>query len=132
MADLYALKTELADDPLTRGYAGMSDAAAATDINTVYRTRIKGNLTGDEIFGATDAAEFASLQVSVRRDWVAFCARDIINPAGTANVAFVEWVFGNPSDTRTNLLALRQEPISRGVELGLGRVKVGHVQEARL
>ena len=35
------LSDELANDPLGRGYAGMTDAQAATDLNTVYRTRYR-------------------------------------------------------------------------------------------
>lgn len=35
MADI--LKDELANDPLGRGYAGMTDAIAAADLNTAYR-----------------------------------------------------------------------------------------------
>lgn len=34
------LKTELTDDPLTRGYSGMSDQAAADDLNTAYRDAV--------------------------------------------------------------------------------------------
>lgn len=37
MANLTALKTEIDTDPLTRGYAGMTDAQVAADINTVNR-----------------------------------------------------------------------------------------------
>lgn len=32
-----ALADELTNDPLTRGYAGMTDEAAAADLNTAYR-----------------------------------------------------------------------------------------------
>lgn len=35
--DYVALINELTTDPLTRGYSGMTDAQAATDLNTVYR-----------------------------------------------------------------------------------------------
>jgi hypothetical protein len=35
--NIAALATELTTDPLTRGYSGMSDQAAADDVNTLYR-----------------------------------------------------------------------------------------------
>ena len=37
MTDLVALKAEIDTDPLTRGYAGMTDVQVSDDINTVYR-----------------------------------------------------------------------------------------------
>lgn len=36
--DYTALAAELSTDPLTRGYSAMTDAQAATDLNTVYRS----------------------------------------------------------------------------------------------
>ena len=39
------IKQELDDDPLGRGYAGMNDAAAAADMNAIYRDGVAdGNL----------------------------------------------------------------------------------------
>ena len=37
--DYPALKAEIEGDPLTRGYAAMTDQEIADDMNTVYRTR---------------------------------------------------------------------------------------------
>lgn len=37
MVDYVALRSELDTDPLTRGYSAMDDAAAAADLNTLYR-----------------------------------------------------------------------------------------------
>jgi len=118
------LSEELDNDMTTglqRGYAGMTDREAADDLNIKYRERIKDRMSGDEIFQQTDAAEFGGLTDAKKAQWLAFCARDEIDPSAVANVAFVEYVFGNPSTTRTTLIAARMEPISRAVEI-IGKV----------
>ncbi len=135
MADI--LKDELANDPLGRGYAGMTDEEAAADLNTSYRTRNRTNMTGDEVFQATDAAEFAGLgsgqgnSVDDQNHWLAFCGRDSIDPFSSANLAFVTDIFQAGSATLANLQASRLKSITRGEELGLGIVKSGHVNVAR-
>lgn len=131
------LKTEIDIDPLGRGYSSMNDEEVATDLNTEYRNRNRTSLSGDDVFSATDAAEFAALDQGAGNDadiknlWLAFCARDSIDPFGAANVAFVQWIFGGGSTTISNLQALRVEPQSRASELGLGAVKTGDVEYAR-
>lgn len=134
--NLDILKTELTADPLGRGYAVMSDQQAADSLNDLIdRTRPRGSMSGDEVFAATNAADFEGLggnnAEDKRTQWLAFCGRDSIDPFGAANVAFVEYIFGNPSATRTALIAARQRAVSRGVELGLGIVRPGNVAEAR-
>ena len=129
--DLAALQAELATDPLTRGYSGMTDAEAAASLNTVNRTRTYPSLTGDQVFTATDATEFAALTDQKQLLWVSFTSKDSIDPADATNVAFVNWIFGAGSDTLSALATLRTEDVSRAVELGLGTVKTGHVGMAR-
>ncbi len=136
MADV--LKDELALDPLGRGYAGMTDEEAAADLNTSYRTRNRTNMTGDEIFQATDSVEFAGLgsgqgnSVDDQGHWLAFCGREFIDPFANANVAFVTDIFQAGSVTLTNLQALRVESITRAVELGIrSPARRAHVEAAR-
>lgn len=129
--DYPVLIAELTDDPLGRGYTGMSDAEVAADLLTEYRSRVRVSMSGDEIFAATDATDFADLTDHKRELWLALCARDILDPAGAANVALVMWIFGGGSTTLANLITSRQEAISRATELGLGHVREGDVQRAR-
>lgn len=128
--DYAALKTELdAGHPVTGAYD--ADAAtAAGQLNALNRTRNKGTLSGDAIFGATDGTEFAALTDHKRDIWVSFCGKDV-DPFDSANVAFVQWVFGAGSDTVTNLNALRVEAISRAEELGFPTIITSMVTEAR-
>lgn len=138
MADFQALATELSGDPLGRGYSGMTDAQAAADLNTVYRTRPKDVLTGDEVFTATDASEFAALDDGTGNNnpdlkgyWLSFTAKQEIDPFNSSNVAFLRFIFGTGSATESALAGLRNEDVSRAVELGFGKVSEGNVAFAR-
>lgn len=131
--NLDALRAELTTDPLARGYAGMTAEQAAASLNVADRSRIRTSMSGDEVFQATVAAEFNALTVNSGKQtmWLSFCARSSIDPAGVANVAFVQFIFGAGSSTVIALNALRQESISRATELGLEHIEAGHVEEVR-
>ena len=128
--DIAALKSELTVDPLTRGYSGMSDEAAATDLNTVYRTRDKVSMTGSEVLNAVDPTAWAALtDVQQQKVW------DIVhlgtlNPFGVEATLLIA-VFGAGSATITALAEARKENVSRAGELGLGHVFPAHVTRAR-
>ena len=124
------LKIELTDDPLGRGYSGMSDIDAANDLNTAYRSQNKSSLNGNSLFTATDSTEFAGLTEEKRSLWVSWCSTDR-DPFNTENIAFVNWIFDGASATLTALAAIRTENISRASELGIGTVKEGYVALAR-
>jgi len=130
--DINILKTEITTDPLGRGYSGMTDEQVAVSLNTVDRERNLASITGDIAFSATDGAEFAALSATKQQLWLAFCGRETINPFGTSNVAFVQWIFGAGSTTVSNLANVRKEPVSRGNELGIGLVRPGDVNQARI
>lgn len=132
MADIKTLVDELTNDPLGRGYAGMTDQEVVDSLNAADRSRNKQAITGDDAFQATDAAEWGTLSDPQRSQWLAFCGRQTIDPFGSANVAFVQSIFGGGSQTVQSLAALRLEAISRAEELGYpGRVRLGHVERAR-
>lgn len=131
MANIAALKNEIDSDPLTRGYAGMTDEQVAADINTVYRTRNRASMTGDEIFNSFDATEYNALTADQKRDLLTLCARDTIDPFGTANVNVITENFGGGSTTASTLNTLRVENVSRADELSLGNITASHVSHAR-
>jgi len=138
--DIFALRDEITNDPLGRGYSGMSDGEIAIDINTEYRSWNRISMLGSEIWENTNLAEFGALldgadtagknERNEKQEWLSFCAIDSHDPFGLS-VQFVIGLFGAGSVTVTNLSAARVETISRGYELGLGYVKVGHVEMAR-
>lgn len=130
--DLQLLRAELdAGHPDTGPYSA-DNQIAADQLNAENRSLQLRVLSGDEIFAATDNTEFAGLTESKQQLWLSFCSRQTIDPFGTANVAFVQWIFGGGSATVSALTGLRTKPISRAVELGIARkVRPGTVGQAR-
>ncbi len=124
------LRAELTDDSLARGYSGMSDKASASDLNSIYRERNRTSMTSSEVFQAIDVNELNALTEANRDDVMHVLGFASLDPFGREAVLFTGH-FGALSATITALKALRKEAVSRGVELGLGEVKTGHVEEAR-
>jgi len=128
------LSDELANDPLGRGYAGMTDQQAADSLNARDRNLDAASLSGDAMFGATAGADWAGLSAANKLLWVSFCGRETIDPFGAANVALVMDLFGAGSATITALAALRRTANgqSRAQELGLGFTPgAGDVEQER-
>lgn len=129
------LHNELATDPLSRGYSAMSDAEAATDLNTIYCTRTVERLDQADVYNAVVSSEFTALSTDQKREvWDIVQVGGVgglwVRPGDTARTRFIS-IFGVESDTISALAALLTEDISRAAELGLGIVKPGHVAKAR-
>ncbi len=137
------IKSELDNDPEGRGYTtpgayaalddlgkAADDQAMADNMNDPNLTRNKTSLTGDEIFQATDQGDYTALTDEQKSQWLAFCARSTLDPFASANQNFVTDLIG--AATVAALAILRVTPISRATELGLTRIRAGHVAEARL
>ena len=119
MADL---KDELLTDPLVRGYSGMTDPAAADDLNLIYpvspRTRNRTSMSGDQVFQSIESqAIWDGLTANQRLEFLSLCGRDLIDPFGAANVDLVKSIFGDASATVAALATARVENISRAQEL---------------
>jgi len=127
---LIALKAHIQADPDGRGYSGMTDAEVAISLNTDTKVRNITGFTGDFVYQQTDPTEFLGLTEAQKQLWMSFCGRTTINPHATANVETVVQLFGNPSTTRSNLLAARTETVSDGVFYGFGYVLEGYVTKA--
>lgn len=135
MADpvrIQAIRDELDTDTLVRGYSGMTDGDATIDMNTVYRTRVKSSVSGADAFTVTDPTEFDGLTAEERLEWLSLCAIDSVNPSnGTPAAATATRLFGGGSNTVTSLNAFRDEAVSRAVEIGVGTVNEGDINNAR-
>ena len=130
--NLEILTAELTADPENIGYAGKTDRQAADLMNVVNRPRGRASMSGDEVFQNIESqAVWDLLTPEQRNEFLTLCARDSIDPFGPANVALVTSIFGGGSATVTNLQTARVETVSRGVELGLGRVGEGDVWDVR-
>jgi hypothetical protein len=136
MADeLEILQDEIANDPETIGYAGKGDDQVADLLNATNtsRTLARPSLTAVEIFNSVVVAEFDALSEADQRkmDRIFSLVGDIDITPGSQADTIIQNVF-NPGTTRTNLAGIAKETVSRATELGLRKIKVGHVTEARL
>ncbi len=150
-----ALQDELKNDPLGRGYASMSDAEVAADLNTVYRTRIVPISSAELLAWAGGGADDASATPS-RYERIEDAAANHASPAvrGVAKAALrlierdgtqldlnlpdrqqmVDALVSGGVITSTekdDLYSLGTESVSRAQELGLGVVQVWQVQHVR-
>lgn len=128
--DYLVLRSELLSDPLGRGYSGMTDAQAATDLNTAYRNRNRGTMTGSEVLNAIDKAEYNALATRQQDVVWNILALGVLNPFGVEAALFAD-IFGGGSTTIGALQAARVEAISRAWELGLPPMRPGHIGKAR-
>lgn len=129
--DIDALKAELLTGHPDTGAYDADDAVAAGQLNAVNRTRNKPSLTGSEVLNAVDKTEFNALVAASKQLVWDILHLGELNPFGVEADLMTD-MFGGGSTTIAALVVLRVEDVSRAVEIGLGVVKVGHVQMARL
>jgi hypothetical protein len=131
--DYKAIQSELAGGHPETGAYDADDQLAANQLNKKNRTGIKASMTGSDFFLATDPTEFGSLTEAKKSQWLSFCAIDTHVPEndGVAH-KFVIYIFGASNTTLSNLATARNETISRATELGLNKVHIGDIQNARI
>jgi len=130
--DLYTLKAELDTDPLGRGYSGMTNLQAADSLAVADRTLSRETLDAWEAFQAVDETEWGGLSNAEKAQIKELFGMGAIKARQPSRA--VDWIvaaFGGGSQTVTNLKALRDTTVNRGVELGLGNVREGEVAMAR-
>jgi hypothetical protein len=144
-----ALRAELLTDPLTLGYAGLSDVQASARLNATDtgRTRRRADVASSEIAQAILVADYTALggnptaaALSTERRYLAWLALIAAAPtvrllnddgSNTPVIDNLMAMFPAGSGTRTRLQALATDTISRADELGLGAVAPGDVALAR-
>ena len=126
----WILKDEIDNDPLGRGYAGMSDQEVTDDMLTEYRSVSVGSIPSEDIVAALVPSEVNVLTVVQQRNLWGVIGAGSVKPDDTEVKNFFADLFGAGTTTRANLLALATQLISRAAELGI-RVKPGLVAEAR-
>ena len=128
--NIVILKSELNADPLGRTYSSMSAEQAATDLNTVYRTTNKVTMSASEVANSIVVTEFNALSDSIQQRVWNILHLGTINPFGIEATLLTN-AFGGGSGTIIALAAARKNDVSRAVELGLGLVWPGEVNQAR-
>lgn len=132
-ADLLALKAELTNDPLDLGLTTLAadDEANANALNLVRDTILvdRESIPVSEVVKAVDADEYIALS-DPQRDYLGFITQgQSVNPkAGNEVREALLQFFSAQSETRTNLVALLQEPASRITQLfKAGTLEVGGI-----
>ncbi len=128
--DMSILGTELTGDPLSRNYSGMTDVQAAADLNTVYRTRNRSSMTGSEVLNAIVRSEYLALSDANKDRVWQLLHLGTLDPFGV-EADLISEIFTAGSATVTALLARRKDDVSRAVELGLGTIAPGDIENAR-
>lgn len=145
-----SLPQELSTDPLTRGYAGMTDAQAAASLNTadrtVYRPVDAAGLNAWAAGGAMMRIRRAILQESadpaVHSDavlsvcWAAWrmLDRDTSEYDHASHEGMIDALVAAGvllASDKTALVAMAAQTVSRAEELGLNRVTAAAVTKAR-
>ena len=129
--NITALAAELAGGHPDTGAYDADAATAADQLNTVNRTLNRASMSGSEVLNAVNAAEWIGLTDAGRQTVWDIVHLGTLNPFGVEATLLIE-VFGGGSATITALAAARKDDVSRAVELGLGFVYAGHIQNARM
>lgn len=131
MASYLALRSEILDDPLTRGYAAMPAQAVADSLNIVLDRQPKILVDSTTVLNRVDTTEYNGLATDKQDRLWQLLGVGNLNPWGV-EATILGGIFGPTSTTLANLAAYRGTlKISRAQELGLGRVGVGQVEEVR-
>jgi len=117
------LQAERTNDPLGRGYAGMTNAQFLASITAKDRDNDRATMSAGEIMEQIDGTEFAALNAAskARVDRVLGLGAEIIIGPGNAHNALQELLaaFGGGSATVIALSTARNVKRSRAEELGL-------------
>lgn len=124
------LEDEIVNDPLVRGYSGMTTQQLVDSLNTKNRSRNRTGMTGREVANEVVNSEYDALTDTKKNQFLSLIASEDLDPFGlAANV--VKDVFGTGSTTVADLATARVETISRAEELGIGKATFGPVDDAR-
>lgn len=134
--DYPVLKNELQLDPVSLGYSALTDTQAAAKLNAVDtgRTLNRTAVPAQEVFNAIDDGAWptaGSLSESKLRTVLGMPAVDASNTNTRGIFGAVFPNTGATAATRTRLLAIGTQTVSRAQELGLGPVLVSDVTKAR-
>lgn len=117
------LQAERTNDPLPRGYSGMTDNQFLISITAEDRPDPRVSISSGELFESIVGIEFIALSVAdkVRIDRLLGLGAEVIVGPGNNHNAVQELLatFGGASTTVATLAALRDQQQSRAQEIGL-------------
>ena len=127
---LAIIKAELTSDPLSRGYAAMSDQEAAAAINANDREPERDNVTAGVLMSALVLTEYNALAAIERRYF------DLLVSAGSVELnptvrQQIRALFPAGSGTRAGIMKALRRVGSRADELGIGNVTPSDIADAK-
>jgi hypothetical protein len=133
--DYPKLRTELTTDPVTLGYAPLTDQAAADKLNATNtgRTRNRTAVGTDEVLNQIDDAAWPTTAILQNKLQI-LLERQTVDASNTRVRGIFAAIFPNSGGTAATLgrlNALGTETVSRATELGLEFVQAVDVQRAR-
>lgn len=144
MTDMEALKTELENDPLGRGYSGMTaaevrDSLRAQNITVTKPTMATGRTimdglgvqTGGEVLAALESAAGSDPGVKWALEYIKRDGVDLGNSTTRTQLDALESNGVLQSGQADAIKALAETQISRAQQLGLGQIKGAHITRAR-
>lgn len=129
--DISILKTELSIGHPDTGVYNSDDKIAADQLNAINRKLNKVSMTGSEILNAIDPSEWNSRTDTQKQLVWNVVHLGTVNPFGVEATLIIEAFNGAGGITVAALAIARKTDVSRAVEVGLGVVKVGYVEQAR-
>lgn len=145
MANLQKLKDEIDNDPLGRGYSGMSDSEIAQSINA-EDIPVTGTASIAEFIGAIKPAAWPVGDGTAVSDAKAQADRDYCIMLTSNSSGFIPFnepeirakltnvtngIFKDNAPTRNAIQTLWTQLTSRAAQLGLPFIKVGFITEVR-
>lgn len=117
--DLVALKSEITNDPLGRGYSGMTDEQIAASLAVHDRQADRESLEAGLLVASIVSSEYIGLSAN-QKDYVRLIAMASTVPLTASIKTELGAIFPAGSTTRANLIALMKRAGSRADELKLG------------
>ncbi len=116
--DYAVLKTEIQTDPMTLGYAGKTNPEVAALLNEVGLSSEAvnvGTIDGQELSKAVVISEYTALTDAQRQAWTTILSAGDgqVDVDDTRVVDQIGAIWGVPTTTRANLLALKTRSASR-------------------
>lgn len=141
-----ALVPELRNDPLARGYAGMTDPEVVASLYAADRPGPMTTRTPQEVYDALTVAEIAAIEAAALDDqkaqenqaalaWLGYCsvAASLDLTAGARGRVLLDGLVSAgivSAASRTAVLAAAATLISRAEEIKMGTCEAGNVRSA--
>ena len=106
---LQAIADEINNDPLVRGYSAMTDEQVKDDANSLYESRKKLFVEGDQMYAETDSSDWVGLAGIDKTLWLDTCGiprHDVTKGPTFSTVKHLFKPGGATSVTWDNLMVL--------------------------